>query len=557
MKQIPSILCLLAFALSASAVPALRQKHVIRLTDGSSIQATLLGDEYCHYFLDAQGRTYQTDGTGLYRQVDMQSLQLHASQRMQRAIARRGQRNTLQQTIPGANPKKPYTGEKNCLVILADFSDSYMTYTTQEFDRFFNEIGYTDNGMTGSVRDYFLACSYGQLDIHFDVVGPVGLKKSVTYYGSNDSHGDDRHPGQMVGEAIQGAEALGVDFSKYDWDGDGKVEQVFVIYAGYGEAQSGIETNIWPHENALSVTGDYGDGPGALTFDGVTIDTYATSCELAGKRGLEVDGIGTACHEFSHCMGLPDTYDALQTGNYAMDVWDIMDYGCYNGTGGKMGSCPWEFTSYERAACGWLIPTVLQEGCEVCNMRPLNEAPEAYIVYNEGHKNEYYLLENRQLRGFDAGGYGHGLLVIHVDYDSHAWYMNMLNTERDHQRMTLIPADGSCISLARGIGFVAGDPFPGTHGQTSLTDQSNPKATLYHANTDGQKLMHKPITQIAENTEKGTLSFTFCGGGSVINAIDVSPAEEKTEQKAFDLLGRWTENSTRGVMIRNGMKYLQ
>ncbi len=557
-KRLSTFLYLSAFALSISAVPALRQKHLIKLTDGSSIQATLMGDEFLHYYQDIEGRTYRMDESGLYRQDDLKEAIVYAKQRLQVAAQRRQARNSRKYApVPGATPKMDYTGHKRCLVILADFSDYYMTYTPQEYDRYFNELGYSENGMKGSVRDYFLACSYGQLDIQFDIVGPVSLKKSVKYYGTNDSHGYDHHPGQMVSEAIQAAENKGVDFSLYDWDGDKVVDQVFVIYAGYGEAQSGIESNIWPQEGKLSEKGDYGDGTGALKFDGVTIDMFATSCELSGRRGLEIDGIGTACHEFSHCMGLPDTYDALNNATFGMDVWDIMDYGCYNGIGGKIGSCPWEFTSYERTACGWLTPTVLKAGCEVRNMRPLNQAPEAYIIYNDGNRNEYYLLENRQLQGFDEGGYGHGMLVIHVDYDKDIWSKNFLNIDNDRQRMTIIPADGSLKSLAYGVSYVAGDPFPGTKGKTSLTDETLPKASLYNTNTDGRKLMHKPITGITENTSTGTISFVFNGGGTVIDAVDSPATATEISGDAYDIQGRKVTEYHKGMIIKNGKKFLR
>jgi len=543
-------------ALSVCAVPALRQRRSIRLTDGSSIEATFCGNEYQHYYLDAQGNAYQQGADGLFQLADKQMIMEHAAQRILQRNTRRMARAKQRMAVPGAVPQQDFTGQKNCLVVLAGFSDCPMTYSAEDYNRYFNEIGYNEYGMKGSVRDYFLACSYGQLDIHFDIVGPIKLKKSVTYYGSNDSRGDDRHPGQMVSEAIIAAKELGTDFSKYDWDNDGEVDQVYVIYAGYGEAQSGIETNIWPHENSLSATGDYGDGPGALTYDGVTIDTYATSCELGGKRGEEIDGIGTACHEFSHCMGLPDTYDALQTGNFAMDVWDIMDYGCYNGVGGKMGSCPWEFTSYERIACGWLTPIELKEGCEVKDMKPLNEAPEAYIIYNEGNRNEYYLLENRQLKGFDAGGYGHGMLVLRVDYDEKAWSMNMVNTDKARQRMTIIPADNVYNSLAGGIANVAGDPFPGTKKKTQLTDNSFPKATLNTPNSDGIKLMHKPITQIKETLSDGYISFLFMGGGPIVDTFQ-APTEQAFSLPIHDLQGRPAMNALHGPIIKNGKMYMR
>jgi len=548
MKRHTLSFLLLFVALSCAAVPALRKKHNIQLVSGATISATLQGDETLHYFEDDHGNIYQANAEGLYQSVTRAQLSEQRQAKMKRIVLREQGRKVRRH----AAAKKAFTGKKHCLVILANFSDLSMTYTKEDYEQFFNELGYNKYGMQGSVRDYFLACSYGKLDIEFDIVGPIQLKKSVTYYGSNDSHGGDRHPGAMVTEALKAAEAAGADFSKYDWDGNGEVEQVFVIYAGYGEAQSANATDIWPHEDKLSVTGGYGDGA-VQNFDGVKIDTYATSCELEGRKGTEIDGIGTACHEFSHCMGLPDTYDTVNGTNFSMDVWDVMDYGNYNGVGGKQSSCPWEFTSYERWMCGWLTPTELKDGCEVRNMPPLNETPEAYIIYNEANRNEYYLLENRQQQGFDAGGYGHGMIVIHVDYDKTAWAKNALNIEKDHQRMTIIPADGSSLSLISGIACVKGDPYPGTKKNTMLTNTSAPKALLYNANSDGKKLMNKPITNI---TEDGTLiSFTFNGGGTVIDGIQETNNEVdngSSHSLHYDLNGRPVTHWHRGISINNG-----
>lgn len=566
MRIIISIALFIGVAIQAVAVPAFRQKHNILLADGTTLEATLMGDEFQHYYLADDGRTFQMHDDGRYHAVTLGQLNSQVSERRQQCALRRQSR--LQTPVLGSGATRaPYyaipgggsrnlKGERRCLVVLADFSDQPMLYMQKEYNRFFNEKGYTDNGMNGSVRDYFLSCSYGQLDITFDVVGPVRLSKSVTYYGSNDSHGDDRHAGQMVAEAIEGAAASVSDFSPYDWDGDGEVDQVLVIYAGYGEAQSGIETNIWPHENTLAFTGDYGDGPGVLTYNGIKVNTYAATCELQGKRGDELDGIGTACHEFSHCMGLPDTYDTLTGANFGMDVWDVMHYGCYNGINGKSSTSPWEFNSYERAVCGWLTPVELKSGCEVQNMPALNVAPAAYIIYNDGNRNEFYMLENRQKTGFDAGGYGHGLIVMHVDYDKQAWGNNMVNTTASRQRVTIIPADNDLKSLQYGASWVAGDPYPGTSKKHELSDTSVPAAKVYNANTDGTSFMHKPLTNITEDLNSQLISFTFMEGGAVIDGMNSCSLSPSSSSTIYDFSGRRVSAANHGVYIVNGKKVI-
>ena len=302
----------------------------------------------------------------------------------------------------------------------------------------------------------------------------------------------------MAAEAVDAASAE-VDFTPYDWDGDGEVDQVFIIYAGYGQAQGAPANTIWPHEWTL-------EGAGlAKHYNGKLIRTYGCSSELKGdgKRNTGIlDGIGTACHEFSHCLGLPDFYDT-QGGNFGMNTWDIMDYGSYNGN----ACVPAGYTSYERWFAGWLTPTELTTMTEISGMKPLATTPEAYILYNEANRDEYYLLENRQQVDFDKSLYGHGLLVVHVDYGRGPWSSNTVNVNEDRLRMTIIPADDRRSADSRGL---AGDPFPGTAGNTSLTDYTTPAAALNTPNKDGSYLMGKAIDNITENVSEKTVSFVAC-----------------------------------------------
>ena len=354
--------------------------------------------------------------------------------------------------------------------------------------------------MTGSVRDYFLSQSYNQLEIDFDIAGPYTTKYNMEYYGaprysaSGDLESNDYNPFGMVAEGVDAA-SKDVDFSNYDWDNDGEVDQVFVIYAGYAEAQGGDKNTIWPHEWSLSA--------GGLTkkYNGVTINTYGCASELRGASGTNLDGIGSACHEFSHCLGLRDMYDTSDSGGYGMNSWDVMCSGNYNNN-----SCtPAGYTAYERWFAGWMEPTEINSLTRINDMKPLATTPEAYILYNNGNRNEYYLLENRQPVGFDAGLSGHGLLIVHVDYDENVWKSNSVNCIPAHQRVTVIPADNNFSYYG-----IAGDAWPGTSGNTTLTNYTTPAAEVFNANSDGTKFMSKNIDNITENTTTNTISFVAC-----------------------------------------------
>lgn len=499
MKYLLSI-SLLLYSTLLLAVPARRVKKTITLSDGSRKEVVLRGDENVHFLQASDGTMYTGNESAGYRKVEAREIE-------QRWQARLNERNELRKAGDKAlvTSLRKVAGKKKGLVILVDFNDVNMEISQSEFNDFFNFKGYKRNGMAGSVHDYFYDCSYGQFDLSFDVVGPVKVSKNLSYYGANDSNGDDMYAAEMVGEAVRLADKQGVDFSNYDWDGDGCVDQVYVIFAGYGEANDAPEYTIWPHEYKLSSAASFGDGSGAINLDGVKIDTYACSNELYGTSGSKVDGIGTACHEFSHCLGIPDMYDTSGS-NFGMSNWDLMDYGCYGGD----GYCPCGYTSYERWFCGWLTPKELNSGSAIKEMKALDEAPEAYIVYNQKNKNEYYLLENRQQVGWHMFDLGHGLLILHVDYNKSVWSANEVNKTANHQRMTIIPADNDLS--AEYDSDLVGDTWPGTSNKTALTNTTTPKASLYNANVDGQKLMSKPIENIRENTTLGTLSFDFNGG---------------------------------------------
>lgn len=532
-------------AASAFAVPAKRVKRQVQQPDGSVLTVMLRGDENFHYTSteDGQPLVQRADGAYCYATLDsngkltasaqvahdvesrgaaelsflnyytaesqkVRSLGMErAKQRNARRMARLANRGVVdasgkpvRRVMAGATGGEGIgvTGKRKGLVILVNFKDKKMQskHTQAEWNDYFNKVGYNKYGNNGSVHDYFYAQSYGKLDLEFDVIGPVTVSKNMASYGANDAQGNDIDPAGMIKEACELAYAKEkMDMSQYDWDGDGAVDQVYVIYAGYGEAAGGEANTIWPHE------WDIQGGGYSLVLGGQRIRTYACSSELNGGNGTDISGIGTACHEFSHCMGIPDFYDTAGGGCFGMDAWDLMDYGSYGGDGYE----PTGYNTYEKWVSGWIEPTILTEPCYIKNMKPLSDAPEACVVFNEANKNEYYIFENRQLKGTDVALPNHGMLVIHVDYDQKVWFDNEVNNTSNHQRFTVVPADNKLTSET-----VSGDTYPGTTKSTELTDTSKPAATLFNANSDGRKFLGKPVTEITE--KDGLISFTFMGG---------------------------------------------
>lgn len=503
------LLTLAAWALlllDIMAVPAMGVTKTARLADGSTIELTLCGDEHYSFYTDKNGLCYSLRADGVAMPMSRKLVtETWTSKKQQRLKHSRSLQSVSQEAQRRAGvPSAATTGKHRGLVILMEFQD--VKFSTQNanavYQDFFNKEGYSDYGMTGSVRDYFLSQSYNQLEIDFDVVGPYTTKYNMDYYGApryNDNgelESNDSNPYGMIAEGVDAA-SKDVDYSVYDWDNDGEVDQVFVIYAGYAQAQGGDKNTIWPHEWSLSV--------GGLTkkYNGVTIDTYGCSSELRGASGTSLDGIGSACHEFSHCLGLPDMYDTSSSGTYGMSDWDVMCSGNYNNS----SRTPAGYTSYERWFSGWMTPTEINSMTRVNDMKPLATTPEAYILYNNGNRNEYYLLENRQPVGYDAGLNGHGLLIVHVNYNLQSWTSNTVNANPSRPGVTVIPADNNYSASARGI---AGDAWPGTSGNTTLTNFTTPAAEVFNANSDGTMFMSKNIDNITENTTTRTISFVAC-----------------------------------------------
>ena len=397
-----------------------------------------------------------------------------------------------------------YHGDRRQLVVLAEFRDQPfqgdVATALATWDKIFNAVDYHEGSYAGSVHDYFYAQSYGKFNLVFDPIH-VLLPDSAKKYRSTAEH--DEYSQYLVDDIVDTLQTLDIDWSQYDWNDNGFVNQLLIIYAGKGMNADGGSNTIWPHQWWLSMHLKNPDNnlEGYRGYRTVThgdkqfiIDCYCCVQEVVNTSSVKTS-FGTICHEYTHCFGFPDFYNGSTK---YVGEWDLMDYGNY----GNYGYCPTSYSAHERWLMGWLEPVELTDATEVCNMPALTDEPQAYLIRNDGYADEYYIVENRQRQGWDSNLSGSGLTVFHVDYDEEIWagLKDMPNSSK-LKRYTIFPANNQSSVYKSG-----GWPYP-YQTNDSLTNTSKPAATLIHANTDGKKLMNKSLLDM--KVENGLASFRF------------------------------------------------
>jgi len=497
----------------------------VNQSDGTTITIFLNGDERGHYAQTTDGYTILQDKCGIYYYAEtdrwgnmlmstvkannpenrnemeigfLESIPKEIRQsEFQQMTARSQQQNETGNEDPWLSESKfakisgtfPSTGTRKFLVILVNFTDKTFVKTANDLDTLFN-VG------SGSFKAFYQDNSFNLLTVDSTIVGPYTLSGNMALYGANDSYGDDVNPRLMVREAVDLANADGVDFSQYDNDGNGYVDGIMVVHAGYGEEAGASANCIWSHRWALG-------GTYYRYYDGVYINDYSTVPELYGNSGSTLTGVGVVVHEFGHNLGCPDTYDTDYTGSggqsFHLQKWDVMASGSWNNNGKN----PAMHNPYAKWKLGWQTPVDLTGITSIT----LPNAEQNNISYKYGTPTagEFFMVENRQQTGtWDTYLPGHGLLIYHIDENYiNSMYANTFNCTPSHQGIDLEEADNLWSSAN-----YAGDPFPGTAGITSFTDTSTPNSLAWN-NADTAK----PITNIAENS--GVITFQFSDGSGI------------------------------------------
>lgn len=582
MKKLYLMLSMLfAFGAAANAVPAKKLQKVVTLTNGTQVSVELRGDEYLSWWEGTDGTAYRaTADDAVFEAFDLEAQKPAAAARRARTEQGRVARLArVKNSLKGADDKMrglggdhiTYKGVKKGLVVLVDFKNKKFAdgHDLEYYKNVINGKDFSDEeeGYVGSVRDYFLAQSNGQFELDFDVVGPVTMSKNYGYYGNDGAYQKDEKVYEMIKEACDGIQDK-VNLKDYDWDGDGEADQVFFLYAGLGQASGGSAGTIWPHESELRYW-----PCGVLSYSTGKINTYACANELQpetqGSSRYISAGIGTICHEFSHCLGFADMYDTTGGGGYGMSVFDVMDQGSYNGN----GFVPCNYTAFERIYAGWVEAIELESPATVKDMKSVSDYGRPFIMYNYKNTNEYFLMENRQNTGWDKGLYGsNGLLIVHVNYVPSRWANNSVNSSAEKiQCCTVVNADGSRENTQYSL---QGDLYPyevkGVTMNDEFTDESEPAAKLYTKNSDNSYALGIPITQIKRS--KGSVSFLVCGGDAnnvidntfngVVDGINgVTVANKATDNRIYSIDGRYlgTDASAlgKGIYVVGGKKIVK
>lgn len=538
-RQILILISSLLSVAAAYAVPARPGWRTALDSEGAEVRVRLVGDEFSHCFISESGLPLvQRDGlfylcdadpsgllmsTGIeytaheseaarnfassfdrYRFESRMSSRTEALKKSKRRSARKLAKlpNREPEAVDGPpfekgpglfpNTKFPAYGNQKAIVILVEYKDVKFNLPNPHdyFSRMLSEPGFADYGATGCAEEYFSTNSCGAFTPEFDLYGPVTLSFNRGHYGGNDPYGNDMHPEEMVIEACQALDDT-VDFSEYDRNGDGVIDNVFIFFAGKGEASYGPPESVWPHSwNVAEVSENY--------FDGVLLDSYGCTNEWDRVRP---DGVGTFVHEFSHVIGLPDLYATEYTNSFTPGTWSALAYGPYNND----GMTPPMYGAFERYALGWMEPVNIKEAASP-KLPPI--ADNVAMIIRSNSDDEFFLLENRQRTGWDAFIPGHGMLIWHIDYNENIWWENAVNNNPEHQYVDIEEADGRLNESTRD-----GDSFPGSYYISAFTGYTTPAMRTW----SGTRLNY-PITNIEENRD-GIISFDVLGGAQGIFSL--------------------------------------
>lgn len=480
--------------------------ELIQLTqpDGTILNAYIKGNEMLHYYQTPEGYSVlqnpSNNGTYEYAKLDASGNMIPSGVKVETGLQKNisfakgltysaKQKKEAQQAFYGdekplhfqkaANGAFPSKGKMKLLVVLMQFKDEPAIYTKQSFIDLLTQEGYSVNGGTGSFRQFYNANSFGQFDLDITVMGWYTAKRNRVEYGKSDNSGANNssymtNVRELVGQAVDSAKAEGVDFSDYDNNKDGELDGLVIFHSGLG-AEQGKNGYIWSHRSSLW-------GGTSRTYDGVNISNYCINPSKRDFGGITQVRIGVVTHEFGHILGLPDLYDTDQTSEGAGN-WCLMAGGPWMNS----ERTPCQLSTWSKSELGWINPTIITKKGSY-ELKNFTDSLVAYRI-NTPVPNEYYILENRQLKGWDRYIPGRGLVIWHINTDKADNYSrfgsNDVNTDTSMYGVGVVQADGRRhLELGSNRGD-AGDVYPGTSVNRSFTPISKPASLLHEVDNFG------------------------------------------------------------------------
>ncbi len=455
------------------------------------------------------------------------------------------------------------TGEHKSLVILVQFTDQASMGTTpaQWNSKFF--------GATDSVRDYFQEASYGKLNIgaaseshgtaNDGVVGWLTLPYAHPNTANFPNGAADR---KTVADAVKAADAY-VNYKAYDANNDNKLSSkelhVTVIAAGQeGSCCRSSGKAVWGHFWTLFS----GEQP---TVDGVLFGSAAAGggyTQFGEYHRDHMATLGIMVHEMGHDLGLPDLYDTDLSSEGVGD-WSVMGGGSWNTVSGQyLGSVPPFPDAWSRYYEGWVTPK------REVGAKSVGQATASDAVY-QLHDNpggldwvsnvksgtgEYFLIENRQKTGYDAGLPGCGLLVWHIDESR--TYTNKANADDARRLVDLEEADNLNHLDGKVNQGDAGDPYPGTANNGYFHDLSSPSAQLHDGRLTGTAMetsggCSSSMSATFSDDGVDTLAPTVLGSAPAPNKVGVR-RKENVRVVFSEAMQRTTLNKYNITLYRNG-----
>lgn len=476
----------IAIGLSSKGVTAYPNKVKVTVENGDSIEILIKGDEFQKYAISEDGYLLSPKNNSWYYlnkandsilSVSDIQIKKKVSNSFQKRLVRVDTNIDYLSPINSINRharQAIYGGISHALVILIEYPDKKFTKTKQEILDLFNKIGYNEDKAQGSVRDFYHYASYGTFDLISDIYGPYITKSSMDYYGENLPGGSDINVLELVTEAIENL-PNDIDLSIYDNNNDGTVDNIHIVFAGYGEESGAPSSTIWSHEYPQLLP---------ITKNGYKFAGYSCTPELRSNMGNGISRIGVICHELGHAFGANDYYDVDYSNNGSFEgtgVWDLMALGSWNNS----GITPANFNPYVKIEdFGWITP-LKPEGINSIQLSPYNYNPEV-IQIPTSNPDDYYLVEYRIGHSFDKGLPGEGVLIYHVHPS--IGKRRTTNTVNNKHPQCFYPVcasskDSPFDSYNYGDINSAGCPFPGISNNTEFSASSMPNAFQWNGKT--------------------------------------------------------------------------